>query len=268
MAFFFNKERKKASNFEKMISFVPMKTTALLLWSLLTSLSLFAQTNEEEEHTHTFVYGLNFNTNGGTIGGANLRFSQIVRPRWYRTIGLEVVAIKHPQEKRVIGASASSFIFGKQNYLYSIRPLYGFDYLIFKKAPEESVQVTANFAVGPSFGIEIPYYIVVQKKIGTQFVQTTQPYNYTQPISEIQSVGALFAGLSQAKIIPGFFVKAGISLEFGEFRNNLTGIEVGFTSEFFSRAPNILAPEATNSTLRNKQYMLGAYLTLFLGSRR
>ncbi len=246
----------------------------------LGSSILLAQINEEE-HTRAFVYGLNFNTNGGTIGGLNLRFAQIVRPRWYRSFGLEAVAIKHPQEKATTSQlSSSRFIFAKRNYLYSIRPLYGFDYLIFRKAPEESVQITANFAVGPSFGIEVPYYIVIEKDVQvgnppqTKKVQETKAYTNDRddPWARIQSVSGLFDGLGQAKIIPALFLKAGVSLEFGEFRNNLTGIEVGFTSELFSRAPNILAPESNPATigtpLKNKQYMFGAYFTIFLGSRK
>lgn len=253
------------------VTFASMKnTTSFILFVLLACLPTLAQAqaNPEDEYTRTFTYGINFNTNGGTIGGGNIKFTQIVKPRLYRSLGLEIVAIKHPQETKIL-ATNGRIVYGKRNYFYSIRPTYGYDYLLFRKAPEESVQVTANFAVGPSIGIEIPYYVILTGN--TQTPPTIRPYD---PITmfpiQIDGTAGVFKGIGESKLIPGLFLKAGISLEFGEFRNNLTGIEVGFTSELFSRAPNILEPLASGGTtnLRNKQYMFGAYLTLFLGSRK
>lgn len=227
-----------------------------------------AQTNEEDEHTTAFVYGINFNTNGGTIGGFNIKYSQVKKRNLYTTWGLEVVALKHPQEKKITYDGTNRFVFGKLNYLYSIRPTYGIDYLLFRKAPEESVQVMAHFSAGPSFGVELPYYIKWQRNV-PQAPLIIEPYDPVKHSwTEIAGTGGLFAGIGEAKIIPALFIKAGISLEFGEFRNNLTGLEVGFTSELFSRTTRILATEAAVGGTKNKQYMLGAYMTIFLGSRK
>jgi hypothetical protein len=245
-------------------------TTSFMFFVLLFCLPALAkaQATPEDEYTSTFTYGINFNTNGGTIGGGNIKFTQITKPRLYRSLGLEIVAIKHPQESKFL-AQNGRVVYAKRNYFYSVRPTYGYDYLLFRKAPEESVQVTANFAVGPSIGVEMPYYVILSGNAQTP--ATIRAYDPTKiSASEIEGTAGIFKGIGESKIIPGLFVKAGISLEFGEFRNNLTGIEVGFTSELFSRAPNILEPLANGGTtnLRNKQYMFGAYLTLFLGSRK
>jgi hypothetical protein len=246
-----------------------MKKTALFLLLFTYTHLAYAQ-GEDDTYTRAFTYGINFNTNGGTIGGGNIKFSQISKKRLYRTLGLEVVAIKHPQEQRVrsLGGSANTYIYAKNNYLYSVRPTYGFDYLLFKKAPEESVQVLATFAAGPSIGVEVPYYVLWAPNNQTVVATPHKPLEMTQ--NQIQGTAGIFKGITEAKIIPALFTKAGISLEFGEFRNNITGIEVGFTSELFFRAPNILEPRvtSTNTTIKNKQFMLGAYLTVFLGSRK
>ncbi len=229
---------------------------------------LIAQTNEEDEHTSSIIYGINFNTNGGTIGGANIKYTRIQKRGTYTAFALEVVAIKHPQEIRITNNGTNRFIFGKQNYLYSVRPTYGIERLIFRKAPEESIQVMANIAVGPSLGVEVPYYI--NYKAASSQVVTTQPYLPTNDWRNIEGTAGIFEGAREAKIIPALFVKGGITLEFGEFRNNITGVEVGFTSELFARAPRILAPEAVGMgpSIKNKQYMIGGYLTVFLGSRK
>lgn len=245
------------------------KTTSFILFVLLACLPALAQAqaNPEDEYTRTFTYGINFNTNGGTIGGGNIKFTQITKARLYRSFGLEIVAIKHPQEAKFV-AQNGRVVFAKKNYFYSVRPTYGYEYLLFRKAPEESVQVMLNIAVGPSIGVEMPYYVILNSN-GQVSTRAYDPAKISS--SEIEGTAGIFKGIGESKIVPGLFAKAGVSLEFGEFRNNLTGIEVGFTSELFSRAPAILEPfpiGVGTSNLRNKQYMLGAYLTLFLGSRK
>jgi hypothetical protein len=62
--------------------------------------------------------------------------------------------------------------------------------------------------------------------------------------------------------VPGLNAKAGIAFEFGSFKSNVVGLEVGFQSDFFTREIIIMP------TTKNSSIFPSAYVTLFYGSRR
>jgi hypothetical protein len=60
----------------------------------------------------------------------------------------------------------------------------------------------------------------------------------------------------------GANLKTGISFELSGFRNSVTGFEVGFLMEAFTRRIIIIP------TADNRSVFTSAYLTLFFGGRR
>ena len=172
---------------------------------------------------------------------------------------IEVVNIKHPQEQRTYSNYGNTFIWGKQHYLYSIRLSYLRQITFFKKASQQGVQVSGIVAVGPTIGLEAPYYLEIDK--GGYSVK--EPYDPNQhEWNEIVGTGNILQGVGESNIVPGLNTKAGVAFEFGSFKSNVVGLEVGFQGDFFTREI-ILIPTTKNSSI-----FPSAYVALFYGARR
>src|SRR5690554_7868805 len=111
------------------------------------------------DYDREVLFGVNKNTNGGLIGGINIKFGSRVDETVFQFFQVELANVKNPREVRYNTALGNSYIFGKTNYLYSIRPQYGRKHLLFKKAPQKGVQISILGAVGPTLGLVAPYYI-------------------------------------------------------------------------------------------------------------
>ncbi len=218
----------------------------------------FGQLESDFEYSKEFIWGVNKNNRGGLIGGIVLKHSRIKSGRVYETFGLELMNIKHPKEQRYTSRqTGTSFVWGKQNFLYAIRTQYGLDRLMFKKAPQQGVQISLGVAGGPTIGIEAPYYILTQ---GGEYKQYDP--NLYPNLRAIQGSGKLLQGIGESKLVPGINAKAGLSFEFGAFRNNVAGVEIGILTELYTRKI-IIVP-----TQKNTAFYPTAFFTFFWGTRR
>ncbi|MDW3208774.1 MAG: hypothetical protein R8N23_02820 [Reichenbachiella sp.] len=242
----------------------------LLLISCLAffATSAVAQSSGHYDYTKEFIWGINKNTNGGLIGGFVMKFSSALSETQFRTIGFELMNVKHPNEHRRNSAAGNPFIYGKSNYLYAIRAQYGRDFILFKKAPQQGVQINASIAAGPTIGIVAPYYV----KVGDS--RTAVPFGYdpktvgpgkTPVLYSYQSItgtGHLFQGLGESKIKPGLNLKASMTFEMGAFKSNVTGFEIGSMIEAYAGEVELMPVED------NKSVYLSAFITLFYGHRK
>jgi hypothetical protein len=215
-----------------------------------------AQSDGNYEYTKEFTWGINKNTNGGLIGGFTFKWANAINEKQFRTAGFELMNVKHPKEIRWSN-QGSPFLFPKENYLYSIRGFYGRDFLLFKKAPQQGVQLIFTTAAGPTIGVVAPYY--VRKNDGT-----TVPFKHGPALSQSDIVGTghLFQGLGESKLKFGINAKAGLMFEMGAFKSNVTGFEIGAQLEAFPETIVIVPTE------KNRAIFTSLYLTLFYGNRR
>jgi hypothetical protein len=220
-----------------------------------------AQQEDDEEYRSEIIYGLNFNTNGGIIGGAIFKYSQAISSNMYQTFGLEIVNVKHPKELRVSYYNTNTFIAGKTNYLFAVRPQYGRELVLFRKAPDEGVQINAIAAVGPTLGLIKPYYILYSYSNTDVRSEAYDPARHTD-LGRIVGTGGMFEGFDELRMVPGIHLKAGLSFELSGFRNSVTGFEVGFLLEKYT-TDIILIPQAAN-----RSFYTSGYLNLFFGSKR
>ncbi len=218
---------------------------------------LHAQFSGNYEYSSEMIWGVTKATNSGLIGGFIFKYAKEIKNDKFHGGLVEIVNIKHPQEQRYYSESGNTYIGGKQNYLYSLRLSYLREYTFFKKAAQQGVQVNGIVAAGPTFGIEAPYYVEVKAGNGT----IKEPYDPDKNQKIIGS-GNILQGIGESSIVPGLNTKAGVSFEFGTFKSNVVGIEVGFEVDFFTRKI-ILIP-----TTENYSIFPSAYATLFYGSRR
>jgi hypothetical protein len=248
-----------------------------------------AQSVLEDELTKEYTFGVNLNTNGGFPSGISFKYGKITdNARVNTTYGIELVGVRHPQEYRFSGASftnSQSFVRAKQNYLHSLRLQFGKEGILFRKASQEGVQVSAVAAGGLSLGFLKPYMIRYDVSIvsGTRANFEDIPFYsfnfedaarfqslYGVPMTEDRIIGrgSFFGGFESLQVVPGFNAKIGLSFEVGAFKTNLTGVEAGFTFETFARKMPIMNVNSVSGTVKNYSTFAAMYVSVFFGARR
>ncbi|WP_255474228.1 hypothetical protein [Pontibacter qinzhouensis] len=237
----------------------------IIILAVVLGIRSQAVAQTDEDFNNELSYGINFNSNGGLIGGLFIRSSYFKKDRLYRFGAIEIVEVKHPKENRWYSVNTGDFfIYGKQNYLFVVRPQYGMEYILFRKAAESGVQVNAVGAIGPSLGLQVPYYIRYNySQSGFEDIRTEQ-YN---PVihgdrNSIYGSANVFTGLGETRLTPGLHFKAGLSFEYGRYRESVTGIEVGFLVEHYFKRP-VIIPDAQNFNT-----FPSVYLNIYYGTRK
>jgi hypothetical protein len=240
-----------------------IKISALFIILSVFTWNATAQTQDSYDYQSEFTWGINKNTFGGLIGGFVFKKARKLNDRLLETYGLEIMNVKHPQEVRQNSATTGNFfIYGKSNYLYALRFQYGRDVILFKKAPQQGVEIKAVTAIGPTIGIVAPYYIELRGS--SDFVTLREQYDpkkHTQP-SDIYGPGRLFEGLGESKIVLGANFKAALNFELGTIKSQVTGFEAGFLLDAYTRKI-IMVP-----TTENYSIYPTLFFTLFYGGRK
>ena len=254
------------------VKYIPIVANRLLtgLFFLIFSISCttaFGQFYNEEEdddllYRREFVYGLNFNTNGGLLGGIMFKHARVINKFMFHSFSLEIVNVKHPKESRIQNISTgSSYVPGKRNYLYMVRPQYGREFVLFQKAKEQGVQVNWITAIGPGIGVVSPY--LIDYNYDNDLIRTEQyDPNTHRNFDKILGTGRITESIAKSKIKLGGSFKTSLSFEFGTFKNNVTGFEAGFMMDAFTDQIEIMA------TSENRSIYTSAFLTFFYGTRK
>ncbi len=236
---------------------------SVLLLILIANAAIEAQ--DENEYSSENVFGLNLNTNGGLIGGLMFRHSQERKPGRYLNLGIELVNIKHPNEVRYPGGNSAGnvYILGKKNYLFTLRPQIGYEFVLFSKGKEDGIQVDAIVNGGPSIGIVKPYYIQYQDSTQIHII----PYSASLQDASIVGPGGFFHGFDRIRFVPGLHLKTGLSFEFGSFGSGVSGIEAGSLIEAYTQRIDILDISSSFPTY-NRWFFTSLYVNIFFGGRR
>lgn len=248
----------------------------LSIFFVLFSVSTFAQRKSSStapkktsEDYKMLAYGATTNTNSGLLGGVVVRHSSAIGTKkghpLHRYVAIEAINIKHPKEKSEPTSIANRFIYGKTNYLFSVRPQYGREIVYFKKNGEDGIGISLIVAGGPSIGIQKPYYIKYDRTGRGQIDVVQYDPNIHKELNRIQGSAGIwqdfFKGMS---INPGAHVKIAANIDMNTFGNSLTGFEIGLTAEAFSRKPEIMS----NQLSQNSQFYTAGFLTVYFGNRK
>src|SRR4249920_1387713 len=175
------------------------KFTLFSLFGSLLTISAFGQTKDSYDYDSEFTWGINKNTSGGLIGGLVFKKAHRINDHLLGSWGLEVMNVKHPQEvRRNAEATGNPFIYGKSNYLYALRFQYGRDLVLFKKAPQQGVEIKLVTAIGPSIGILAPYFIERKITPDNFYVTVNEQYDPKNPAHSFDNIlgtGNLFQGI-------------------------------------------------------------------------
>ena len=227
----------------------------------MTNLAL-AQTRPDdpvdEKYNIENVFGIVKATNGGLISGFYYRHSRKRTEKTLTNLGIELVNIKHPREAKETTFTGSSFIFGKSNYLVAIRPTYGREKILFRKAPQQGARVTGLLAVGPSIGMEIPYYV----ELGNGNKEQYNPLNPAHARPFIGGSAGPFRGLGETNFVLGIHAKASLTFETNSTKQRVFGFELGFTVDSYTRQIEMLP------LVENYSTFTAAFLAIYFGKRR
>lgn len=220
---------------------------------------------DEENFKSILSFGLTTNTNSGLLGGIAARKEIVIDNnalhRQFHYIGLEAVSVNHLQESTAnVGGTGGSYVYGKQNYLFAIRPQYGREINLFKKSSEGGVNINGILAAGPTIGLLKPYYVQVYYGRGVTRDEIFDPKKHTP--SNIAGSGGLFEGLGDAQFIPGVNLKAALNFELDAFRQSNISLEIGFLAEAYTKKVNIMA------FAENRNVFTSGYLTIFFGGKK
>ncbi|WP_138484912.1 hypothetical protein [Dyadobacter bucti] len=253
---------------------VKLLLSVSILFALLTDVyaqrRAKAEDNEESYKSFTSV-GVTTNTNSGILGGAVFRQSSALSSKLfgknqYRYLAVEVVNVKHPKElSQQDFVTGARLVIGKQNYLFAVRPEYGREITLFNRHEDEGISISGILAAGPSLGLEKPYMVQVQNSDGRVTTVPFDPATHSggsQNSGVVIGAGSFFQGFGQTKVVPGLHLKTAMSFELSAFRDNVTGIEIGFIAEAFTRKIQIMA------YAENRSVYTSGYITLYFGSKK
>jgi hypothetical protein len=229
---------------------------AILFFCFMTTSSY----GQHYEYGREISWGITKATNSGLIGGIIGKYSIQKSDYMYHFFGVELVNIKHPKEERYYSYTGNTYIYGKSNYLYSVRAQYGREISIFQKAPQQGVQVHGILSGGPSIGIIAPYYI--EYYMNEQVVKVQYDPNVHDDQNNILGTGNLFQGLGDSDLTIGLNVKASLTFEFGTIKSSVVGIETGMMFEAFTKEIPIIP------TAEMTRYYPNAFISLYYGTRR
>ena len=223
------------------------------------------EVTDEENFKSILSFGLTTNTNSGLLGGIAARKEIAINNnalhRQFHYIGLEMVTVNHFKESTAnVGGTGGSYVYGKQNYLFAIRPQYGREINLFRKSSEGGVNINGILAAGPTIGLLKPYYVQIYYGRGVIRDEVFDPKKHTP--SNIAGSGGLFEGLGQAQIVPGVNLKAALNFELDAFRQSNISLEVGFLAEAYTQKMNIMA------FAENRNVFTSGYLTIFFGGKK
>lgn len=237
-----------------------MKFFIFFLTLFFSSFFSFAQSNTDDfDYETQFVYGINLNTQSGLIGGFSFRYSKAITETMFHSFSLEMVDVRHPKEqRRASRLTGEFFIPGKRNFLYVLRPQYGREWILFRKAEERGIQVNAIGAIGPTIGVVAPY--IIDYQFANEIIRTEQyDPNVHTSFEAVLGTGSFAQRLTQAKIQLGASLKTSLALEFSAFKGSQVGFEAGMMIDGYSKEIEIMG------LAQNKQFYTSAFFTLFYG---
>jgi len=178
-------------------------------------------------------------------------------------LDFDFAILKHPKEYKSTSqySYGRTYVLGKQFIPFVLRASYGKQKEIFRKFDAGGISIRRFMSVGPSLALLKPiyyemaipdydYYTIKVMRYDPDFVNSAG-------IDPIIGRASFFKGFNELDIVPGAFLKFGISFEYSKLDKVLHAIEVGGFAEGFLKKLPIMATE------QNYQF----YLSLFVSYR-
>ena len=260
------------------------KILLILAVAIFSSSMLLAQDDERRQRLLEDKKGITYNTelagdfklmtDGWSIGG----HYGILKNYYSTTLyTLEFGELKHIRESRQrpdlsvnnFGRSARSFVFGKQNNLFTLRAGVGQKRYFSEKARRKGVAVGMFYNIGPSLGIIKPYYLeIATLEQGSREVNI-RPVSYSEEtaseflnINRIYGASSVAMGLDELTLTAGAHAKVALHLDWGAYEENVKALEIGMSMDFYFKNIQLMVTDD------NLPYFLNFYAAVQLGKRK
>lgn len=203
--------------------------------------NVFSQ--EEEKGDVKMLYkkvvfgGVNVATNGW---GITLNYGWQKNYKYRHVAGFTAGNIRHEKETKTFSPfyeDAKGFYYGKLISLFSFRPHFGGQVIMFNKLREKGVEISFIWSVGPSLTLLKPVYLEVRRFEGGVSIVSDERYNPAEHNREnIYGRVGWFKGVDESSFNVGVYAKGGFFFDFASKHNRLFGVEVGFSMDtYFSK---------------------------------
>lgn len=243
-----------------------------LLFLFLLSIGLSAQSAQSELYDEPTVIYRN-QTHGGAILHTNGLGAFLYAGR-YRGVkkvllfGGEFVTMKHNKEIRSFNPvyeDSRSYVYGKINNFYVLRPSFGVRKIITEKVRRSGVEVGYTWHAGPSLGITKPIYLEIgYPSIPYQWLSVERYNPDVHFFDSIYGRASGLNGLNALQLHPGAFFKFAFNFEYSDEKDRLKGLDVGVAVDAYSRQIPIMADQLVD---RNNQVFVTFFVNFFFGGK-
>jgi hypothetical protein len=142
-----------------------------------------------------------------------------------------------------------TFKYGKINAAMYLRASFGRQHEVFKKADLGGVAIRYFYSGGPTLAFYKPVYYKILYPVSPyefDIVEEKLDVNVHPPY-DIYGKSSFVKGFNELKVVPGLFVKGGLSFEYSKDEKVIHAIETGFTFTAYPREIPIMATEDNNA---------------------
>lgn len=247
------------------------KSTIISIILLITSFLSYSQEFEKDDVTirykNEWSGGVSFHTTG-----LGLEYRRAYHKTGYSKFMWTVQGfrIKHPKEVKSINPyfdKEKSFVYGKQNSLYTLRLGGGYQKVITGKNKKGNIETKYILQSGLSLALLKPNYLEVlfipdPVNQPNHYVIRTEEFDINNHnVQNIYSKAPFRVGLGEVKPIPGLFFKGGINFEYGYEHDDLKAIEAGIMIDAY---PSVLPLMVTED---NNRLYINLYVSFLYGRK-
>lgn len=182
--------------------------------------------------------------------------------------GFGIGQIKHPKEFKsqspYTGGWGRTYVFGKLHEVLVLRGGVGFQKEVFSKFDKGGIAIRYFYEGGASLALLKPiYYLKItsfDQETGQIFYEPSKfDPDYMQSIYDIFDRESFFTGINETRIIPGAYIRAGLSFEYSAAENVINALEGGLQLEGFLKKLPIMTGET------NQQFLLSLFVSYRFG---
>ena len=241
----------------------------ILLILFVLSTTVYAQNELYEEpvviYSRQMYGGVQLHSNG--LGGF-FNYGRYQNASKVFILGIDAVSMKHEKEVKSynpVYEDGRSYVYGKVNNFYVLRPSVGIKKIHTVKLRKSGVQVGYSIAGGPSLGLLKPVYLEIgYPSIPYQYWVTERYDPQRHFFDDIYGRASGLEGLNELKLLPGGFVKFAFNFEYSTEKDGLKGMETGVVLDAYPKPVPIMAEEIIG---QNRQFFVSFYLNFFIGRK-
>ena len=218
------------------------------------------------------IYFLRPHTNGFAFGYTIGKIRSYYKTKY---MSFEGGWVKHPKEVRQrsefsglspSAQAASSFVFGKQNALLTLRMSWGNKIYVSDKAAYKGVAVGYSYEGGPLLGLLKPYYLDYQSNDTPvrpiKYTKETRDIFLDNSSSNIVGHSNFFQGFNEIKPLLGLQGKASIHLDFAASDEYVRAFEFGAMLDIYPKKVPIMVD------VENRPFFINVFANFMFGKRK